>query len=149
MDLSLVIGGEGDDRVYFEDLANKLQIANRVKFLGKIEHSDVPKVLSDFDIFAALSNSESFGVSVIEASACGLPVVVTNVGGLPEVVENRVTGLVVPAKDAQAAAAAFEELIVDSQLREHMGLQGRNRIERLYDWKMNVAEMVLQYEGLN
>ena len=148
IDLRLSLAGEGADKKHFVDLVKKYQIQDKVKFLGKIDHINVPEVLNDFDIFVALSNNESFGVSVIEASACGLPVIVTNVGGLPEVVEDQITGLIVDKGDAQMAASAMEELVLNPVKRAAMGRAGRTRVERCYDWESNVNSMVDVYQTL-
>jgi L-malate glycosyltransferase len=144
----LLLGGEGSDKKYFLELVRRLKIVDKVKFLGRIEHDCVPDVLNDFDIFVALSNNESFGVSIIEASACKLPVIVSNVGGLPEVVENRVTGIIVNKKNAVEAAEAMEELVFNSQMRNEMGEQGRERVEKYYNWEVNVQSMVNAYYNL-
>ena len=93
-------------------------------------------------MYVALSRSESFGVAVIEASACGLPVVVSNVGGLPEVVEQGVTGFIVPPEDPAAAADALEQLLASKELRERMGSAGRDRVERLYAWEACVDRQI-------
>jgi glycosyltransferase involved in cell wall biosynthesis len=97
------------------------------------------------DISVIVSNQESFGVSVIEAGACENPVVVSNVGGLPEVVEDGVTGIIVPAKNPIATADAIEKLILDKSLRESMGKAGRKRVEALYKWENNVEQMMEIY----
>lgn len=143
--LKLVIGGDGADKTYFQSLVNELGLQKSVEFLGKIVHDKVPDVLNNLDIFAALSDNESFGVAVIEASACELPVVVTDVGGLPEVVEENVTGLIVPKRNAQAAAAAFEKLLLNPTLRKNMGRAGRERVWRYYHWDRNVEAVVRLY----
>jgi glycosyltransferase involved in cell wall biosynthesis len=147
--VKLVIVGDGEDREKLIGLAKTMKINASVEFVGKIDHQKVPETLNSFDIFAALSNHESFGVAVIEASACELPVVVSNAGGLPEVVENGVTGIVVPKRDAEKAAEALEKLVLDSELRKEMGEAGRKRIEKLYDWKNNVKQMIDIYKKVD
>jgi len=88
---------------------------------------------------------ESFGVAVIEASATGIPVVVSDVGGLPEVVERDGTGLVVEARNEVQIADALERLVLDPDLRFRMGAAGRDRVQRLYEWKANVDQMLSIY----
>ena len=94
------------------------------------------------------SMNESFGVSVIEASACEKPVIVSNVGGLPEVVENGVTGIVVPPANTLELSKAIEKLILDKTLRIKMGKAGRDRVETMYNWENNVSEMIDIYKGI-
>ena len=102
------------------------------------------------DIYVALStlDSESFGVAIIEASACEKPVVVSNAGGLPEVVEDGVTGIIVPKHDEVSAANAIEKLLLDEELRIQMGQNGRKRVKELFDWNHNVAQMIDIYQRM-
>jgi Glycosyltransferase len=80
--------------------------------------------------------------------ACEKPVVVSRKGGLPEVVEDGVTGFVVPTENPGAAASALETLILNKDLRSSMGKRGRERVKKLFDWKENVSKMVELYEEL-
>jgi len=132
----LRIVGSGPERTQLEALARTLRIADRVDFIGAVPHARVPEELNALDVYIALSrtDSESFGVAVIEASACGLPVVVSRVGGLPEVVEEGRTGLVVPKEDAKAAADAMLQLARDHALRATMGKAGRALVLDRYAW---------------
>ena len=97
------------------------------------------------DIFATLSNSEGFGVGVLEASACGLPVVVSDVGGLCEVVRPGETGLVVSPQDPDAAARALDTLVRDPGLRAKMGAAGRAFVLENFQWSKTVDLMVDVY----
>ncbi len=146
MFLHIVGGGSLEHQL--KEQAQSLGIGHLVAFLGKIPHEKVPSYLNLFDIYAALSisDSESFGVAVIEASACELPVVVTNIGGLKEVVEDQVTGFLVPPKDIEKSVESFEKLIFSKQIRMEMGFNGRERIKKLYNWDDNVEEMIKIYQ---
>ena len=98
------------------------------------------------DVFyVALSTHESFGVAVIEASACEIRVVVSNVGSLPEVVEDGVSGTIVSSENPEEAAIAIEKYIFDENLRKKTGKSGRERVEKLYNWKVNVSDMINIY----
>jgi L-malate glycosyltransferase len=132
----LLIVGDGPQRDQLVRLAAQLGIAERTQFVGAVAHADVPHCLHQLDIYAAPSrlDSESFGVAVIEAGACGLPVVVSDVGGLPEVVVAGETGLVVPRDDVPALQAALKCLVLDPALRERLGAAGRAHVEREYEW---------------
>ena len=132
----LLIVGDGPQRAELEALAAELGIAARTTFAGAVAHADVPAWLNRLDVYAAPSrlDSESFGVAVIEASACALPVVVSDAGGLPEVVRDRETGLIVPRDDLAALQAALTTLVLDAALRQRLGAQGREMVQREYEW---------------
>lgn len=140
----LVIAGDGPDRASLEALARTLGIDARVRFVGPVPHAEVPSVLRGLDIFVAASrlDSESFGVAVVEASACGLPVVVSRVGGLPEVVDDGVTGFVVEKESSERLADAIGRLAADPALRRRMGAAGRARVLERYRFADNVATMI-------
>jgi glycosyltransferase involved in cell wall biosynthesis len=132
----LLVVGDGPQRAELELLARELGIAPRTEFAGAVAHADVPAWLNRLDIYAAPSrlDSESFGVAVIEASACALPVVVSDVGGLPEVVRDGEIGLIVLRDDVPALQAALKRLVLDAALRERLGRAGRAHVEREYEW---------------
>lgn len=140
----LSIVGGGPQEAELRRLAKDLGIGERVDFRGAVAHAQVPEELRRLDVYAAFSraDSESFGVAVIEASACGLPVVVSRVGGLPEVVEEERTGIIVPRDDAQAAGRALKRLADSTALRHAMGHAGRVRVEQLYGWPYCVDRML-------
>jgi len=105
----LVLVGDGPDRLTAERLACDLEIADRVTFTGNLAH--VENILAIGDLFLLASEVESFGLAALEAMACGMPVVAYRVGGVPEVVEDGVSGLLVPLYDFQALAEAAGELL--------------------------------------
>lgn len=139
--------GDGPDTEALKELAATLGVEEQVIFHGSVPHEQVPEALRKMDIFAALStlDSESFGVAIIEAGACGLPVVVSDVDGPAEVVEAGVTGFVVPRGDPAAAAEAFERLINEPELRLGMGRAGRRRVEAEYSWAHSLDLMEEAY----
>ncbi|MDX4036281.1 glycosyltransferase [Aliarcobacter skirrowii] len=146
--LKLLIVGGGNLENCLKDLTKELEIENKTIFTGQVKYRDVVKYHNMLSISVFLSNSESFGVSVIESSACGKPVIVSNVGGLPEVVEDGVSGFVVPPRDPQKTAEAIEKLVLYKSLREQIGRNGRERVKRLYNWDENVEQMIRIYKEL-
>jgi glycosyltransferase involved in cell wall biosynthesis len=145
--LKLLIVGSGELEKNLKKLAEDLSIQDKTIFTGKVPFIDVPKYhnMLSVSVSVSVSNSESFGVAIIEASACAKPVVVSNVGGLPEVVEDGVTGIIVPPRNPKITAKAIEKLILDQNLRTQMGTAGRERVRRLYNWKDNVKQMMKVY----
>ena len=146
--LRLLIVGGGKEKDYLVNLANELGIMNVTEFAGAVPHSSVPDFLNNINVYVAASRYESFGVAVLEASACALPVIVTNVGGLPEVVEDGVTGLVIPKDDHIALAKAIETLIMDESLRRTMGHAGLKRVVDNYTWENSVSIMEEVYKKI-
>jgi len=146
--IELLIVGKGSCKKDLQILIDKFNLSDKVNFVGQVDNNEIPKYLNKMDIFCNLSFHESFGVSVIEASACELPVVATNVGGLAEVIEDGVTGFLVPPKEFMITSAAIEKLILDKHLRRNIGLAGRDRIYKYYNWQENVNHMVNLYKKI-
>ncbi len=147
--LRLLLVGGGVNRDGLETQVQSLGLQSCVTFAGAVRHDEVPQWLNRLDVYVAASrlDSESFGVAVIEASACGVPVVVSDVGGLPEVVDNGVTGLIVPREDAPALAQALARLLLDAALRERMGQAGRSSVVAKYAWAHCVDTMEAAYQA--
>lgn len=132
----LIVVGDGPQREELVELSHQLGIAGLTEFVGAVAHAEVPRWLNRMDIYAAPSrlDSESFGVAVIEASACSLPVVVSDAGGLPEVVRHGETGLVVPRNNVPALQNALKRLVLAPDLRSKLGRDGRVLVGREYEW---------------
>ena len=146
--LKLLIVGRGSLDNILREKVKDLGIEADTVFTGYIQPREVPFYQNMFTISVYPSLNESFGVSVVEAMACEKPVIVSNIGGLPEVVEENVTGLIVPAANAEKLAAAMETLVRDEALRNKLGKEGRQRVARLYNWENNLADMINIYEEL-
>jgi N-acetyl-alpha-D-glucosaminyl L-malate synthase BshA len=109
----LVMVGDGPDRVLAEQEARELGVADSVFFLGKLE--SVAPLLASSDLFLLPTQSESFGLSALEALATGVPVVGVNAGGLPEVVRDGETGALCSAGDVEGMAGAAVDILGDSE----------------------------------
>lgn len=145
--LSLEIIGKGTALANLKELCQEEGVENLVHFKGVIDNLKVPEALNNLDIYLALSrwDSESFGVAIVEAQACEIPVIVSNKGGLPEVVEHGVTGLVVQSENIAETAEAIHTLLDNPERRAQLGKNGRLRVQRLYDWQENVKQMAAIY----
>jgi L-malate glycosyltransferase len=148
--LKLLIVGGGPREHYLKDLANQLGVMGSTVFTGAVPHSDVPNYFNMLTVavFPSIQDSESFGVSVIEAGACGRPVVVSRVGGLPEVVQHQVTGLVVERCNPVETAAAIEKLALNPDLCTTMGEAGLLHVRQHYGWTQNVQQMLAVYDEM-
>lgn len=145
-EIELILVGGGPQEEELKQLTKVLGVEANVRFIGPVPHYEVPKWLNMFDIYVALSESESFGVAIIEASACEKPVVVSDAGGLPEVVIDGKTGYIVPRNNPEKAAEKIEILINDEILRKKMGRAGRVFVLENYDWKENADRMEALYK---
>ena len=121
-----VVVGDGEDRELNLRLLGGLGLTN-VIFTGY--RSDIPQIMAQSDLFVFTSLNEGFGNVIIEAMACGLPVIGTCVGGTPELVENGRNGLLVPSDDDIALAQALKTLAENSQLRQMMAIENRKKAE--------------------
>jgi len=144
--LRLLIVGRGTQENELKQLARELNLNGSVVFTGAIDYCQVPEYQNMLDISVTLSHFEGFGVSTIEACACGKPVVVTNVGGLAEIVEDNKTGFIVPPADAEATADSLEKLVQSKELRERFGGNGLNLVRQKYYWDDNVRTMMGIYK---
>jgi glycosyltransferase involved in cell wall biosynthesis len=133
--LRLLIVGEGPEHRRLERIAHALGVDAVTEFTGWVPHHRVPEYLRRLSIYVAPSvHEESFGVAVLEASACAVPVVVSRVGGMPEVVQDQQTGFLVPPGDEVALADALERLVTSQELRRSMGAAGRRFVLEHYAW---------------
>jgi len=146
--LKLLIVGSGSLEKELKNLAKELNIYNKTIFSGKVSYKEVPKYHNMITIPVFMSSSESFGVAIIEASACNKAVVVSDVGGLPEVVKDNITGIIVKKRELKDTVKAIEKLILDKTLREKMGKAGRERVTKYYNWNDNIKQMINIYEEL-
>jgi N-acetyl-alpha-D-glucosaminyl L-malate synthase BshA len=136
----LVMVGDGPDRVHAEGEARDLGVDDHVFFLGKIDA--VAPLLAAADLFLLPSQSESFGLSALEALASGVPVIGTASGGLPEVVRNDETGVLCPVGDIDGMVAAAVEILGDGRRWTAMSrLAARDARERF-----SMDDVVKQYE---
>lgn len=143
--LCLEITGAGADLQELKALVGELRISDKVIFHGQVPHSKVPEMLARLDIYVALSRSESFGVAILEASACEKPVVVSDADGPVEVTVQGETGFIVKKEDPAAAAEAILNLVRNAELRSSMGRAGRAHVLRNYTWEKSVDLMLNAY----
>ncbi len=118
--------GEGDERARLEQLVDDRGLTSFVRFLGF--HHQPWGIISRADVFVLTSTYEGFGNVLIEAMACGVPVVATRSPGTAEIIEDGVNGLLVD-HDANAVAAAIARVLADGDLRERLIVQARARVQ--------------------
>lgn len=117
------------------ELADEHGVADRITFVGAVDRDRIPQLLAEMDLAVVLPWYEPFGIVPLEIMACGKPLVGSAVGGLLDTVTDGETGLLVPPKHPQRAAAAVRMLLDDPGLRKQMGQAARRKIEQRYDWR--------------
>lgn len=138
----LVLVGDGPDRHEAERLCRELDVAPHVKFLGK--QTALNEILCAANVFLLPSQSESFGLSALEAMSCGVPVIASNVGGIPEVVKHGETGFLAEFGDTARMAKYVVDLLSNSRQYEKFCSNSRARAVGNFD----VSLIVPQYEAL-
>jgi phosphatidyl-myo-inositol dimannoside synthase len=141
-ELQLLAVGEGDDRVWLEELAEKNGVNRHVHFLSSLSYEQLAACYAASEIFALPSGGEGFGLVYLEAMARGKPVIGGAHGGAPEVIEDGVTGYLVPHGDAAQLATSIETLLADPALAQKMGARGRQRVEK--EFRFNVFGKALK-----
>lgn len=145
--IKFLIIGDGPEKDNLVSQVRSLDLLNIVYFCGVIEYNRVPNFLRKLDIVlhtpihlkkkergSSYIHTETMGRSLCEASATGIPVVVTNVGGTSEMIINNKTGFVVKERDIRSATKKMELLIDNKNLREMMGKEGREKALKDFDW---------------
>lgn len=145
-DADLLLIGDGPRREELQTLVQQLGIQNRVQFLGV--RSDVADLLQAVDVFALTSLCEAASLTLLEAMAAGLPVVVTDVGGNPEIVRQENEGLLVPRQDATAIGNALIRILSDATLANRMGQAGKQRVKETYSLERTIERYHQLYQRL-
>lgn len=149
-DVWCVLGGEGELRPGFEELARGLGIADRVKFIGRVGEQDLPDVyrLGHAFAFPSVSGAEAFGLVAVEAQACGIPVVASDLPGVRTVVADKETGFLSPAGSARELAAHLRLLLENPGMRQEMGTAARKRVLEKFTWGRHADGLMGIYVSL-
>jgi glycosyltransferase involved in cell wall biosynthesis len=140
----LLVVGEGGRREALERQAAELRIAHRVVFTGR--RDDVPAVTAALDVAVLPSYREAQGLTILEAMALSRPVVASNVGGIPEVIEDGVSGLLVPPRDPEALAAAIIRLLVDHSYADTLARAGHEVVHDRFCIELMVKAVETIYD---
>jgi phosphatidylinositol alpha-1,6-mannosyltransferase len=138
-DLRYAVVGSGEELEALEEEARGLGVGDRVRFLTDVPDRDLPALYNVAEVYLGVSRLmeqrvEGFGISIAEASACGVPVVAGRSGGIPEAVRDGETGFLVDAERVEAVAEAVRRLLDDRELRARLGAAGRRAVETYYNW---------------
>ncbi|GAB1349436.1 glycosyltransferase [Ignavibacteriales bacterium] len=145
--LELEITGGGSDLSRLKKISGELGIEGFTKFTGYVKQDEIPEVHKNLDIEVYPTViEETFGVSTVEAMACGIPCIVSKTGGLQYLIEDGESGYHAPIGDHKAIAEILFKLVADKNLRLKIGKGARKRVEEKYDIKQNAKIMTDAYE---
>ncbi|MEK7607787.1 MAG: glycosyltransferase family 4 protein [Patescibacteria group bacterium] len=133
--------GTGYQEIELKELASDVGVSDRIKFLGYVPHTDMPKYLKASDIFIRPSLSEGFGNSFIEAMATRIPVIATPVGGIIDFLRDKETGLFCEVNSPEDIARKTEIYLHDKNLRDEIVDNAFDMVVRQYDWKLVAKNM--------
>jgi len=137
--------GEDPESCRLLDHARRLGVADRVRFAAAVSQADLPALLRSADVVVCVPWHESCGIAVLQAMACGVPVIASAVGALTDIVIDGLTGVLVPARDAVALRRALRELLEDPLKRDVCAIAGTDRARSRYSWSRVAAEVAGAY----
>lgn len=146
--LKLIIAGDGSQKEKFINLVNQFGIQENVKFLGNYPYSKIQELYNSFDICVFASTRESFGVAVLEAQACGIPVLVSDIDGFKEVYKDGKTALSFRAGDAWDLAEKIKLLMSDDHLRRELSQNAPGFVFSNFNLSKNADSMLQLYKQI-
>ena len=146
-DARLTIAGHGPERLSLEALAGDLSLRN-TEFIGRVPHQEIARAYDQADVFINGSKIDNQPLSLLEAFACGLPVVTSDAGGIPDIVANEKTGLLVRGGDYEALAAAALRVVEDNELAQRLIIQAHQELDK-YSWPVLRKQWLDFYCGVS
>jgi glycosyltransferase involved in cell wall biosynthesis len=145
-DIELIIVGEGELKKYYQQKVKMLGLNDNVRFVGEIKQEGLVSYYNAASIFILPSTEiEGFGIVLLEAMACNVPVIATTIAGTSSDIKKYNTGLVVEPKNAEELAKAITTIISNPTLAKTMGSNGRTLVEEKYDWRKIAKQMERLY----
>ncbi len=146
--VKLMLVGEGPFFGQIKKMVSVLKIENKVVFTGKIPNDVLPRYYSAADLYLITSNYDNFPNAVIEAMACGLPVVATNVGGIPDLVENGVNGFCIENNNIAELKETVLKMLKDDKLSDEIGNNNRETVGKRFNWLKSAGQFLEVYEDV-
>lgn len=145
-DLRYAVVGSGSRRETLQQVADEAGVGDRVRFLTSVPDTDLPALYNAAEIYLGVSRQadaavEGFGLALVEASACGLPVIGGRSGGIPDAVREGETGVLVDPADPAAVAGAVRSLLRSPDEARRLGAGGRRAVETYYNWPRVIADV--------
>jgi glycosyltransferase involved in cell wall biosynthesis len=146
--LKMMMTGEGSLKDWlFEEFETK-DVASMVDYKGVVEPEEVPVLINKSRVFLYPSREEPFGLSIVEAMACGVPVVTTDVFGPKEIIRNNYDGITVTPNDVESLASAIERLLENEELRNRISENGLKSVKERYDIRKHARQLIEIYEDM-
>ncbi len=145
----VIIGGDFRNGTYIDELkelAQALGIGEKVYFLG--QRNDIPELFKDIDVFVLASQTESFGLVIVEAMAAGIPVVATRCGGADELIEDGITGVLVNYGDIESMTAAIIKLL-EGNVRESIIKAASVKVKTMHSQEKMISDLIKVYHEIN
>lgn len=146
--VTFVVKGVGPLEDYLKSLAEELHVYEHVRFVGLVPYREIARYLVASDIYVSTSYFDSTSVSLLEAMACGRPVVTTDIAGNREWITDGVNGLLYPAEDHNVLADRIVQLIEDESLRRQFGERSRRIVLERGVWEKCVSKMEAVYQSI-
>jgi len=147
-DAKFIIANNGSQEAHLKEMATSLDIWNNVKFVGLIQHNELPKYLASSDVYVSTSLSDGMALSTMEAMACKVALVITDVGDNRTWVRNEENGFIVPTKNSEVLAEKIIYLLENEEVRKRFGEISRRRIEEKGDYYKEMEKMRELYEEM-
>lgn len=144
----LTIVGSGPLEKKLKNIIKELKLEDNAKIMKNVSDEELLYLYNSSDLFVLPSivdsqgNTEGLGVVLLEAMACGLPVIGSDTGGIPDIIQNKDTGLLVPEKDVSSLSEAILNLIENEELRENIAINGYNQVREKFSWE-KIAKIYL------
>jgi glycosyltransferase involved in cell wall biosynthesis len=135
-----LVGGQGPEREKLSRLSAELGVADRVHFFENVPHSRIPVFMQSATVFALSSREEPFGIVLLEAAACEVPVVATAVGGIPEIVNDESLGRLVPPDDVDSLRRALEQVLVEPEIARAKARALHERVVKDFSWRSSAEQ---------
>ncbi len=142
----LKIAGKGEQEEAIINKIKEMSSKNQIELLGMIKREDIPTIMNNCTVYCLPSYGEPFGISAIEAMACGKPIVATNTGGLGYLIDEK-GGIKVKPKDVNALANGLLKILMSETLQTEMGKYNRQQVEEKYDWEKIIDQLESIYRN--
>lgn len=139
----LIIGGDGGERTAIEQYIEEKKLTESIQLLGF--RRDIPSIFPEIDVLLYTSKEEGLGTTLLDALACGVPIVTTNAGGIPEFLTNEKNGLIVPVGDAQKLANGVSTILCETSLANQYVKEGK-KTAQLFSKEVTARKTLAVYK---